>query len=217
MLGIYNYTVILTYVSMLVSLLGVSFVSVGNFAAALVCLLISGLLDTFDGKVASTKKDRTPDEKRFGIQIDSLSDLVCFGFLPTALVCQWANLSDLSRPVVWAVLAVGGLYVLAALVRLAWFNVDEEKRQDQSAAPGERETYYGLPVTTAALILPAVFLVSFALRAGTLCYLLPSMILFLMAFAFLIPFKLKKPAMFGKLFMAALGLALLVLVLVILP
>lgn len=214
MLGIYNYTVILTYISMLVSLLGISFAAANNFAGGLICLLVSGLLDTFDGKVASTKKDRTPNEKRFGIQIDSLSDLVCFGLLPAALVYQWVNQSSLSRPVVWAVLCVGGLYVLAALIRLAWFNVDEENRQDQSATPGEREIYYGLPVTTSALILPAVFLTSFALREGTMSYLLAPIVLFVMAFAFLIPFKLKKPAMFGKLFMAALGFALLVLLLV---
>lgn len=214
MLGFYNYTVVLTYASMLVSFVGVTFAVSGHFAWGLVCLLVSGLLDTFDGKVASTKKDRTVDQKRFGIQIDSLSDLVCFGFLPAMLVYLHAASSTLARPVVWVILAVCGLYVLAALIRLAWFNVDEEKRQDQSAAPGERELYYGLPVTTSALILPAVFLVAFALGKGTAGYLLPAAVLFVMSFAFLTPFKLKKPAMFGKLFMAALGLALLVLLVV---
>lgn len=216
MLGIYNYTVILTYVSMLVSILGVSFATSGCFAEGLVCLLVSGLLDTFDGKIASTKKDRTADEKRFGIQIDSLSDLVCFGFLPAMLAYQWVIRSSLSRPIGWITLAVCGLYVLAALIRLAWFNVDEENRQDRMAVPGERELYYGLPVTTSALIIPSAFLISFLLRDGAAGGLIPPCVLFVMAFAFLIPFKLKKPAMFGKLFMAALGLALLVLVLLVL-
>ena len=187
MLGIYNYTVILTYVSMLVSILGVSFATSGCFAEGLVCLLVSGLLDTFDGKIASTKKDRTPDEKRFGIQIDSLSDLVCFGFLPAMLAYQWVIRSSLSRPIGWITLAVCGLYVLAALIRLA-----------------------------SALIIPSAFLISFLLRDGAAGGLIPPCVLFVMAFAFLIPFKLKKPAMFGKLFMAALGLALLVLVLLVL-
>lgn len=38
-----------------------------------------------DGRIARTKKDRTEQEKRFGIQIDSLNDLVCFGVLPAAI------------------------------------------------------------------------------------------------------------------------------------
>ena len=71
MLGIYNYTVILTYIGMLVSFLGLSFAMGGNIQAALLCLMISGVCDMFDGKIASTM-ERTKQQKRFGIQIDSL-------------------------------------------------------------------------------------------------------------------------------------------------
>ena len=39
----------------------------------------------FDGKIARTKKNRTDEEKCFGIQIDSLADIVCFGILPIIL------------------------------------------------------------------------------------------------------------------------------------
>ena len=85
MLGIYNYTVILTYIGMLVSFLGLSFAMGGNIQAALLCLMISGVCDMFDGKIASTM-ERTKQQKRFGIQIDSLSDLICFGVLPAVIV-----------------------------------------------------------------------------------------------------------------------------------
>ena len=47
--------------------------------------MITGLCDTFDGAVASTK-DRTASEKRFGVQIDSLCDLIGFGVLPGIFV-----------------------------------------------------------------------------------------------------------------------------------
>lgn len=47
-------------------------------------LLISGLCDAFDGMIARTKTDRTEQEKQYGIQIDSLSDLVALGVLPPA-------------------------------------------------------------------------------------------------------------------------------------
>lgn len=58
MLGVYDYTVILTYISLMVSIGGMLFSLNGDCRMALVCLAISGLCDMFDGKVARTKKDR---------------------------------------------------------------------------------------------------------------------------------------------------------------
>lgn len=81
MIGFYNYTVILTYLGTVSGFTGITYVLSGDIRAALICLMISGFCDMFDGKIASTRK-RTPQEKRFGIQIDSLSDLICFGLLP---------------------------------------------------------------------------------------------------------------------------------------
>ena len=86
MLGIYDYTVVLTYVSLMVSIGGMMLSVNGHLNLAVLCLAISGLCDMFDGKIARTKKDRTEEEKCFGIQIDSLCDIVCFGVGP-AIIC----------------------------------------------------------------------------------------------------------------------------------
>lgn len=56
MLGFYDYTVILTYLSLGSSMLGIFLTFSGHLHLAITCLAISGLLDTFDGKVARTKK-----------------------------------------------------------------------------------------------------------------------------------------------------------------
>ena len=72
MLGVYNYTVILTYIGMLSGFSGILCAFEGNVVWAIVCLMISGVCDMFDGKVASTKQERSRSEKRFGIQIDSV-------------------------------------------------------------------------------------------------------------------------------------------------
>ena len=85
MLGVYDYTVILTYVSLMVSIGGMMLSVNGQIKYAVVCLAISGLCDMFDGKIARTKKNRTDDEKNFGIQIDSLCDVVCFGIFPVMI------------------------------------------------------------------------------------------------------------------------------------
>lgn len=86
MLGIYDYTVVLTYVSLMVSIGGMMLSVNGHLNLAVLCLAISGLCDMFDGKIARTKKDRTEEEKCFGIQIDSLCDIVCFGVGPAIIL-----------------------------------------------------------------------------------------------------------------------------------
>lgn len=194
MLGVYDYTVILTYVGMLTGLTGIALAMGGRIPWALLCLLLAGLCDMFDGKIASTKKDRTAQEKRFGVQIDSLSDLICFGVLPGVVVYAAA------RGAIYAA-AAAGLYVLAALIRLAWFNVDEEQRQD--TAGGQRELYLGLPVTTVALFLPTVLGLARLLH-GSLP-ILGTALLVVLAAAFLTPFKLVKPRLPGKLLMILFG------------
>ena len=85
MIGVYDYTVIATYLSLLFGLAGIYSASRGNLFAAILFLMLAGMLDAFDGRIARTKKNRTDTEKRFGIQIDSLNDLVCFGVLPAAI------------------------------------------------------------------------------------------------------------------------------------
>ena len=145
MLGFYNYTVILTYLGMLSGFTGIVCASSGNLKGALICLVIAGVCDMFDGKIASTM-ERTRQEKRFGVQIDSLSDLICFGVLPAMIV--YVSLSGRLRLIPCA------LYTLCALIRLAWFNVDEEERQDRES--GRRKVYLGLPVTSAAVLFPVL-------------------------------------------------------------
>ena len=63
MIGYYNYTVILTYMSLVSSVLGIFLsMGVGNIGIhpeyAIICLMVSGLCDMFDGKVARTKKNQ---------------------------------------------------------------------------------------------------------------------------------------------------------------
>ncbi len=181
MLGFYNYTVILTYVGMLSGFAGVAAALDGRISASLICLIIAGVCDMFDGKIAATR-ERTRQEKRFGVQIDSLSDLICFGALPAVIV--YAGTVGRLR------LLPCMLYVLSALIRLAWFNVDEEERQDREG--GRRRVYYGLPVTSAAAAIPLVMWLCAGLP-GAAKWAAP-LTLLVMAALFLTPVPIRKPA-----------------------
>lgn len=201
MIGYYNYTVILTYIGAVFGFTGITYTFNGNIRMALICLMVSGFCDMFDGKIASTMK-RTEQEKKFGIQIDSLSDLVCFGVLPALIVWRVTNGEQVY-------LSISIAYLLCALVRLAWFNVDEEERQNKEDSG--RAVYLGLPVTTTALILPIVtgVLNLFDLSTGKI---LPWVLLSI-AVAFISPFRLRKPGFVGKIIMVLFGVVGLVAVL----
>lgn len=200
MIGFYNYTVILTYIGTICGFVGITYMANGNLKMALIFLMIAGFCDMFDGKIASTMK-RTKPEKRFGIQIDSLSDLICFGVLPAFIVSRCSDV-----PVVRVI--VPALYMLCALIRLAWFNVDEEERQDRE--DGGRELYMGLPVTTSALLVP-MFISAIKLLKLPMSYVAPAVLL-VIAVAFITPFHVKKPGWAGKIAMIIFGIAGLALV-----
>ncbi len=186
-IGFYDYTVILTYMSLISAVLGTVFAHKGIFGAAMLCLFLSGFCDAFDGKVARTKKNRTDDEKAFGIQLDSLCDVVSFGMAPAfSLYCMGVN-STLGMVILCG-------YCVCAVIRLAFFNVQEAKRQQVES--GANKYYRGLPVTTSAIIFPVYYLLKSLLPGKvfvTGLYILAAVT----AFLFIYDFRVKKPCL-GK-------------------
>ena len=217
MLGIYDYTVILTYLSLLSASAGilVSLSGGGHPFLGVFFLLFCGFCDAFDGKVARTKKNRSHREVNFGIQIDSLSDLVAFGVLPACIGAAMMRVSPLLthfshthlqpgfRSLLTALFsAVLILYVLAAMIRLAYFNVTEEERQEEEG--GVRKFYTGLPVTSASLIFPTILLLQYILPVDvTPLYIVTALIT---GFAFLGKFEIRKPGLRGILIMVGIGI-----------
>ena len=154
MIGFYDYTVLLTYMGFISGIVGITLAINGHIFPAIFCLMFSGLCDMFDGRVARTKKKRTAEERHFGIQLDSLSDLVCFGVLPSIIGYSLA-LKDTFLPFDYRyLLPVVAFFPLAALIRLAYFNVLEITRNSNTPV----KVYTGLPVTSSALIFPFLYI-----------------------------------------------------------
>ena len=197
MIGYWSYTVILTYLGLVSAFTGIVFsvlFATGEIISSVIfplgCLLICGFCDMFDGRLARTKKNRSEDEKNFGMQIDSLCDLVCFTVLPATLgFCLGGNC-------ILAAVA-GATLILAGVVRLAYFNVEEMKRR--SDPENDDHTYTGLPVTSTALLIPVLFL--FKDFAGSMFSTFYQISLIIIAVLFVLNFKLPKPGPRGILIM----------------
>ncbi len=205
MLGFYNYSVILTYLGLASSVFGITQVievykGQGNYSIAFLCLLFSGLCDLFDGRIARMKKNRTDREKVFGIQIDSLCDLVCFGVFPGVLGYSFGFNYGLGLVSAIAI-------ILAAVIRLGYFNTIEQERQ--AATSEKRHEYRGLPVTTVAIILPIIY-IAIGLVGKTLFPTIFQICLIIIALLFLIKFKVKKPQMLGVVLLILIGTIILI-------
>ena len=201
MIGYYNYTVYLTYLGLVSAVVGISLALGGMPMGAVVCLMISGVCDLFDGKIARTKKDRTDEEKSFGIQIDSLCDLVCFGVLPAVLGMTIGASA-------WWQIAIEALFVLCGVIRLGYYNVSEIIRQKETSA--NRSSYKGLPITMSAMFVPLLF--AFRNQLGGALPLAYSLLLLFLAVCYIAPISIKKPGKVGTVIMIAVGLAILALI-----
>ncbi len=204
MIGFYNYTVILTYISLVSAFIGITKLFGGQYLVAIFCLMISGFCDMFDGVVARKHKTRTEQEKVFGIQIDSLCDLVCFGVFPALFNYTYTRSVDEKLSIVS--LAIGVMFTLTALIRLGYFNVMEQERQKETTE--RREYYQGLPVTSIAAYLPFVFMFRDVL-GDYFVYVLNAFTV-LIAFLFVYDFKMKKPHGMSLVYMTIAGIAMVV-------
>jgi CDP-diacylglycerol--serine O-phosphatidyltransferase len=112
-----------------------------HFELAALMIAVAFICDGLDGRVA--RASRTSSQ--FGVEYDSLSDVVAFGVAPAALAYTWAL-----RPLGAFAIVISGLYVVCAALRLARFNV-----QTGSA---DKRRFTGLPVPGAAAMLAGLVL-----------------------------------------------------------
>jgi CDP-diacylglycerol--serine O-phosphatidyltransferase len=117
-----------------------------NFTIAAWCLIGAIILDATDGRVARL----TRTTSNFGIEFDSLADLISFGIAPSVMMYQ-LMLQSLGKPGI----AIALFFVLAGALRLARYNVKANEGQFTSE-------FAGLPIPAAAGIL-ASFVLSYEL------------------------------------------------------
>lgn len=144
--GIYVIPSLITLGNLAAGMMSIILSSQGHLTSAAWAIIVGMLMDMLDGRVARW----TGATSAFGVELDSLCDLVTFGVAP-GLLMYWLALAPLGRPGY----AIAILFAICAALRLARFNV--------RAQTGEFTTYFvGLPVPAAAGIL-ASFVLSYEL------------------------------------------------------
>ena len=199
MIGKWNRSVIATYVGMLFAVAAIFLLFANLTGYAMMCFMAAGICDLFDGTIARMCK-RTEEEKNFGIQLDSLVDVVSFIMLPVVMVIKLAGIT-------WYAAAACAMYTAFGVARLAYFNVCQEESEDKDSPI---KYYTGMPVTYAALIFPAIYLLN-RLFTGQVIGLLMCIAMEISALLFILKLKFIKPGKKGYIFLMLLAVALFVL------
>lgn len=179
-IGKWNKSVYLTYIGLAFAIFGIYLATaLGESHYALMCLMASGICDMFDGKIARACK-RNKEEIAFGIELDSLVDLICFAVLPITIFIslgftKWYNVIS------FIFLAVAGV------ARLAYFNVVTATKDGKAV-----KYYEGLPITMAAAVFPVFYLLSYVM-SETAFFVFFTILVYVEAFFNMYKFKLKKP------------------------
>jgi CDP-diacylglycerol--serine O-phosphatidyltransferase len=131
--GIYLLPTLFTVGNLFCGFTSIVQASLGEFEIAALLIIVAGILDGLDGRIARL----TGTTSEFGVEFDSLADLVSFGVAPAMLSYLWA-LGSFGR-LGWL---IGFLFVVCAAMRLARFNI----RADIT----EKRHFAGLPSPAAA-------------------------------------------------------------------
>ncbi len=139
--NIYILPNMLTLVGMLFGFLSIIATLKGNYIFSAWAIIIANIFDGLDGFVARL----TGSSSRFGIELDSLSDLIAFGAAPSILLYKW-TLSDFGRVGV----GLTFLFLACGALRLARFNIQ--------TTTSEIKSFTGMPIPAAAMIVASLVL-----------------------------------------------------------
>lgn len=147
---------ILTMLACSAGLMAVLFAANAHYEAAVMFVLAAAVLDGLDGRVARLLNSSS----QFGLEFDSLSDVIAFGVAPGLILYHWL-FYDLQSELGWVVVIVLGL---CAALRLARFNAESlDAQKERERAAGSSSCLTGLAAPAAALLALLPMVVSFGI------------------------------------------------------
>ncbi|MBQ4323760.1 MAG: sulfatase-like hydrolase/transferase, partial [Clostridia bacterium] len=176
-IGFYRKCDLLTMTGVFLAVFGI-FLSIQQyFAYATLCMILCGICDAFDGKLARKYKYEK-NAQVYGVQLDSLADVICSGVFP-------AIITAMQSPSVITCI-VCAFYILCGVIRLAYFNT---MAADENV---EKNVYFGLPITTVCIAYPATMLITRTLFPSASFIVMP-ILLAVMGCLFIANVRIPKP------------------------
>jgi len=171
----------------------------GHVEYCIYLMFISFLCDIFDGRLARRKKNRSEAAKLFGIQLDSLCDLVSFGITP----CFIAYFSGFNQPFD---IILYCLVVICGAIRLAYFNTMAIKSPEKT-----KQGYRGFPIPASMLAITIVFMLkAINVPHGALVVIF-RLLFIVLAVGYVLNFRFKKKGLKGTIVLIVIEVLMLLI------
>ncbi len=180
-IGYYNLANLVTLVGLACALLACFMVSRGQYIFAMLSYGIAALCDAMDGRIARATTTMTKRERFYGVQLDSLCDIISFGAVPCfmAYMLGYNGVIDI---------VIFMLFVVCGVTRLANFNTESAV----DTADMKPKFFTGMPIPFSQIIFPLLLIVH--VLVGSPVYWLFRIVYLLIGLAFVLRFRMPKPS-----------------------
>lgn len=197
-IGFYRPCDLLTMTGTTIAIIGI-FLSINGYCLyAIFCLIFAGICDAFDGKLASLHKS-DKSQKTYGIELDSLSDIVSFGILPIVIAICTTECNFITY-------LVFIFYILCGLVRLSYYNVLSHTKKENN------NHFIGVPITSVAIFFPVIWLASYYIEWIQFNFTIFFLILGIL---YIVPIKIEKLDTQEKTVLSLIGIVFIIVILLI--
>ncbi len=200
-IGYYNLANCVTLSGLACSLLAAFMIQGGNMFLAMLCMCLAALCDAMDGRIARATPSVTKKGRFYGVQLDSLCDMVSFGAVPCFAAYQMGYNGTFD-------ILIYMLFVICGAIRLANFNTEAASDSE----PVRLKYFTGVPIPFSAVLFPLLVIVH--MLAGHLSVLFRIAFL-LVGFGYILRIRVPKPSGKAQLIIGGYMLACLITILVI--
>ena len=179
-IGYYNLANFVTILGLLCSLLSCFLIEQGHYTLAMVAFSSAGLCDMMDGRIARANPAAGKRVRYYGVQLDSLCDVVSFGVVP-CFMAYWLGYNGTFDILIYL------LFAFCGATRLANFNM--EVALDSPNLKSNKFT--GVPIPFTVPVFPLLLIIH--LLVGHPVYWLFRLVLVLIAIGFILRIRIPKP------------------------
>ena len=176
---------LISFLGLISTVVGIWLCFVGRINYGVILLLLSGICDGVDGEFAKRNRKKTQNPE-YGIQLDSLADIVCSGVFPI-VICLSLGFVD------WYFMVAYCIFLICGITRLTYYNVNSSK-----------EKYFkGVPITVSTFVIPFLFFITRVCWAYLITILLLSML-------YVLNIKISKPTIKFRLCFSIIAIILVI-------
>lgn len=180
-IGYYNLANFITLTGLASSVTAICLAGHGHYELAVIALIIAGISDMFDGRVAHRVVRDDKKAKMFGIQIDTVCDMVSFGITPAVIL----YLLGCNK---WYDVILLIVYATCGAIRLAYFNTQAITETEDLSL----KQFTGVPIPTICFVLPVLMIGLKYIDASVMIWIFRACYLIL-GLLYISKIKIKKP------------------------